>query len=88
MKTNGNDWANPVSSDLLEKESQGHFRNAGDTNPFGLTKREYFASLAMQGLISQTTPLPTTSLLEAPKNVANWAVIFADELIKSLNEQK
>jgi hypothetical protein len=45
----------------------------------GLTKREYFASLAMQGLLSGK--IQTDSVF-----VADYAVEFADALIKSLNE--
>lgn len=44
---------------------------------FGLTKREYFAALALQGLLSN----PTTFF---PEN-AKRAVEFADSLIEELN---
>lgn len=47
----------------------------------GLTKREYFAALAMQGLLS------SDNLLVFPSSdVAKMAIDCADELIKSLNK--
>lgn len=47
----------------------------------GLTKREYFAGLALQGYCSAgSTGMPTA------ENLANYAVTVADELIKQLNK--
>ncbi len=57
----------------------------------GLTKREYFAGLAMQAMISTVNKPDMDSVLEIPKNTAQWAVKFADELLKQLqntNPQK
>lgn len=45
----------------------------------GLTKREYFAALAMQGLASH---LPDSDI----EHYANEAVLGADALIAKLNE--
>jgi hypothetical protein len=47
----------------------------------GLTKREYFAAMAMQGFCS------TSSLMSQHDNkvVANFAVCQADALIEALN---
>jgi hypothetical protein len=50
---------------------------------WGLTKREYFAEMAMQGLFVNLTQVGAT-----PKMIAEQAVIMADELIKALNETK
>jgi hypothetical protein len=47
----------------------------------GLTKREYFAVMALQGLLST----PSGSSLS---DYANEAVKAADELIKILNEEQ
>lgn len=47
----------------------------------GLTKREYFAAMALQGLLAKGTNA-------MPEVFAKAAVIAADELIKSLNETK
>ncbi len=49
----------------------------------GLTKREYFAGLAMQGILAAQT---ITGFMES-KEVAKRAVRQADELLKQLNEQ-
>lgn len=53
-----------------------------DTNEGGLTKREYFAELAMQGVIAKNKP----GLSDVTENVAHWAVEMADALIKELNK--
>jgi hypothetical protein len=45
----------------------------------GLTKREYFAALAMQGILAGK--VQTDSIF-----VADYAVEYADALIKSLND--
>lgn len=45
----------------------------------GLSKREYFAGLAMQSLASYPD--------NTPQNAAYWAVVFADNLIKELNTE-
>lgn len=47
----------------------------------GLTKREYFAGLAMQGLIGKGA-----EIIHNPADVANYAVDFADELLKQLDK--
>jgi len=56
----------------------------------GLTKREHFASMAMQGWISATN-LENVSMSDAenlPIASANWAVAYADALINALNKTK
>jgi hypothetical protein len=56
-------------------------RKIGEQAP-GLTKREYFAAKALQGLLAD----PSTII---SKNVAEDAVKLADHLIKALsNEQQ
>lgn len=67
MKTKHNDSAFPLYSDLLPI--------------YGLTKREYFAALAMQGLLSCDTDAK-----HAENAVACFAVTHADSLIKELNK--
>ena len=42
----------------------------------GLTKREYFAAIALQGILSQ----------EFSRHAATWAVEYADALIDALNK--
>lgn len=49
----------------------------------GLTKREYFAAMAMQGLLSREAAIPNLS--EMPYNV-EMAVKAADELLNQLEK--
>jgi hypothetical protein len=48
---------------------------------YGLTKREYFAAMAMQGIVS-------TELADTYENFAKASVMMADALIEQLNKQK
>ena len=45
----------------------------------GLTKREYFAGLAMQGLLAG-------NYKDLAGNISEYAVMYADSLIKELNQ--
>ena len=49
----------------------------------GLTKREYFAAMAMQGILASW---PANARLAAPAT-ANVACEFADALIEALNAE-
>ena len=53
----------------------------------GLTKREYFAGLAMQGMISNMKPSSMNGIEEIPSNIAKWSLHFADELLKQLENE-
>jgi len=66
MKTNGNEPATGYASDNRHEK--------------GLTKREQFAMVAMQGYIAADHN-------RFHKNIAKEAVAMADALINSLNEQ-
>ena len=48
----------------------------------GLTKREYFAAMAMQGCLSNIDNAPITDF----KSAAKYCVNMADALINALNE--
>jgi hypothetical protein len=48
---------------------------------YGLSKREYFAAMALQGLIAADTDFEKTGL-----EVARWVVSQADSLIERLNK--
>lgn len=50
----------------------------------GLTKREYFAAIALQGLLSN----PEESARTNNQDVARKAVFFADKLIAELNDEQ
>ena len=76
MKTNPND---PIAYvDELQaiegSEEYNRFLN------YGLTKREYFAAMAMQGLISNSLSG------RGPNGCAQDSVRFADALIEELNK--
>lgn len=72
--TYGNDLSAPTL--IYNKES-------GEPNGFerGLTKREYFAALAMQGMLSNETIINNDNW----EWIAENSVKQADELIKKLN---
>lgn len=48
---------------------------------FGLTKREYFAAMAMQACISRAKMMDTT------QDVVEWSVKYADALLSELEKQ-
>lgn len=56
---------------------------------YGLTKREYFAGLAMQGMLGN----PNTGIVENgsrvvdPVGLVKGSLIFADELLKALENK-
>lgn len=53
----------------------------------GLTKREYFASLAMQGMLQAGAMTKAGFITRAPDSIAQLAVNQADSLIAALNEE-
>ena len=72
---NGNDWANPS----ITEDSCG---NPTKQN-HGLTKRELFAAMAMQGELARSY----CGEQEPPADlIPGWAVKMADGLIAALNE--
>jgi hypothetical protein len=71
----------------------------------GLTKREYFAGLAMQGLLMEPNQGDISTkhvlkiigisedteydyLIHYPKYLAKLSIIYADELLNQLNQNK
>ena len=48
----------------------------------GLTKREYFAAMAMQGIMNNSVP----KSYEQTQVISFWAVKQADALLKTLEE--
>ena len=76
--TNGNEPINSIP-DL----------NNHPSDWYGLTKREYFALMAMQGLLTRVPKRfdgeTDLGILES-KRIAEESVIMADELIKALNK--
>ncbi len=57
----------------------------GDIFTRGLTKREYFAAMAMQGMLSNNNNITYFTYFE---KVAKRSVQAADALIKALNESQ
>ena len=53
----------------------------------GLTKREYFAGLAMQGLLALPDKGTFSSFDEAIEWICEASVKFADELLKQLEKE-
>jgi hypothetical protein len=66
---NGNKPAHPINKDHVDGRDYK-----------GLTKREYFAGLAMQGILANASQ--DFSILE--RDVAHTSVCMADALLKSL----
>lgn len=66
--------------------TETHNMETGDPDGFflGLTKREYFAGLAMNALLSNPSQIDTTDF----EWVAEHAIGYADELLKKLEETK
>ena len=56
----------------------------------GLTKREYFAAMAMQGFIMKYKSIPGEGNEPKPdyENIAGASVILADELLTALDKTK
>jgi hypothetical protein len=53
----------------------------------GLTKREYFAAMAMQGLSAFNGTIDGKFNI-TPNDIASKSVIYADALIEALNKDK
>jgi len=75
MKTNGEEQINAV----IEQVSHGAGMLSMDCTNTGLTKREYFAAMAMQGILSDTAD-------RGENYVAIQSVKIADALIEALNK--
>lgn len=74
MTTNGNKPAFPIHPD---------WRSINDKSDLGITKREYFAAIAMQGLIASGY---YNNNQEGIRGNVSKSLEYADELIKQLNE--
>lgn len=79
--TNGNQPAFPDTGRAAES---GIMNQAPWELPTGLTKREYFAAMAMQGLISTLGQMEVDVCMGEPLEVR--AVQFADGLLEALNK--
>jgi hypothetical protein len=82
--TNGNDPAHPCSMPVMAKDSaDGMLYRVGEQPRTGLTIREYFAAMAMQGFCSYETD----DRIEGwERKWARTACEIADALIAELNK--
>lgn len=76
--TNGNDLAHPTN--IIDPE--GQFAPEYHT---GLTKREYFAAMALQGILAGNEINRTGR--KTPYSIAELATSYADALINALNKK-
>ena len=54
----------------------------------GLTKREYFAGLAMQGFLANNQSTESFNFQGEPKYIIEYAIQCADELLKQLESNQ
>jgi hypothetical protein len=80
MKTNPNDPIAYVDELQAIEGSEEYNRFVN----YGLTKREYFAAMAMQGLLAAPKTFPDSNSFFINCEVA---VKFADTLIETLNDE-
>lgn len=84
---NPTDYAYPSEMKVYKN---GKTDNFDQVNNFGLTKREYFAAMAMHGIISNSLAMNSNSknksLDEVIELVSMTAIEHADALITALND--
>lgn len=81
--TNANDPSNAVESEVMENyENRGWYKDPYSKKPFGLTKREHFAAMAMANLADKATNFYEFDVY------AEMAVKIADALIYALNKSE
>lgn len=84
--TKPNDPAFPGPGEMFIKAPDGQMRPQGAfgmEGPAGITKREYFSAMAMQGLLAH--PLKVDAVPAEPM-IAAMARLMADALISELNK--
>ena len=90
MKTNGSDGIFPEVNSSYAEEDPLHHPDQGYTHVYfegnPLTKREYFAGLAIQGLLADPDVMKGKGV--TPKTLPSIAVQYADGLIKAFNEEE
>lgn len=69
-----------------KKDSYGNWEVEPGYGKPGLTKREYFASKAMQGILAGE-PGGDVEMLSTV-SIAGWSIRLADALIAELNKEK
>ena len=81
---NANEPINPC--EIQGKQGFGDRPTIPNREVYGLTKREYFAGLAMQGLLTRNVGM-SLGILEA-KRIVEESVIIVDMLLEELVKEK
>jgi len=69
----------------MTKPNSTAYPRSGEHTDWGLTKREYFAAMAMQGLLANGSDVDLT-LPDSTIGISRDAVEYADALIAALNK--
>ena len=82
---NGDKPINPI----VQEENIGQGGKILMCTEYGLTKREHYAGLAMQGLLANCNGGMTSggSRTFSPNEISKLAVLHADELLKQLENK-
>lgn len=82
---NGDMPARPLSGDAYQDYAGYDGTSKTSYNPEcqGLTKREHFAAMAMQGMLSNTEITNPNAV-----NISQTAVLIANEMLKALEEKQ
>lgn len=75
----------PINPDPMRSAEQTLINENPYEHPIGLTKREYFAGVAMQGLLSNSSMIEGHNNIEI-EWIAKHAILQADELLKQLEK--
>lgn len=88
MKTNANEpmYPQPLAPNGQCQTSVDMPHIEGQGNLIGLSKREYFAAMAMQGMLINGAQTENGGLTRHPTNLAALAVNQSDALIEALNK--
>ena len=81
MKTNPNDYINPQ-----ENRTSQYSETPNTLIEGGLTKREYFASMTIKGILD--AGYDNDYVIKRSKEFVEAAVVVADALIEELNKEK
>ncbi|WP_027381848.1 hypothetical protein [Epilithonimonas caeni] len=87
---NGLKTINPQLLSVSNRDDQLMEVFTDEVNP-GLTKKEYFSSLFIQGILSSQTQMRANGIQNdhfsgQVENIFSEAIVFADELLKQLEK--
>lgn len=80
----------PINPIFNNRGGITHESHIKDSLLIGLKKREYFAGLALQGLLANCNGGMTSggNRIFSPNGISELAVLHADELLKQLEKNK